>query len=79
MSLAALVKIAETVGIILGAIGFALVTYWKLKEKAFTRVQGLSDNPERCKDHEDRLRDIEKDIGEIKGDIKAIKVKMDME
>lgn len=59
MNLALALKIAEIIGILLGTIAFALVTYWRLKEKVLSKEHGMLDNPERCRDHEERLRKIE--------------------
>jgi hypothetical protein len=84
MTLTSILKVAEILGILLGATAFALVTYWRLREKTLAREHGMSDNPERCKDHEDRLRRIEEvatrldekvsriedDVAEIKGRIR---------
>ena len=58
MSLAVIVKIAEVVGITLGTIAFALMTYWKLKERAIMKEHGLEDNPERCGRHEEQLKSL---------------------
>jgi len=74
MNLAPALKIAEVIGIILGTLAFALLTYWKAKERALSKEKGLDANPERCEQHsvrlsviEQRLERIEKDIEEIKG------------
>lgn len=78
MTLSSLIKVAEIVGIVLGAAAFALVTYWKMKDKALTKERGLMDNPERCKDHEDRLRAIEGRLATISTNIVLIKFKLGM-
>ena len=74
MNLALILKIAEVIGLILGTLAFALLTYWKAKERALTKDKGLEANPERCEQHairlaviEERLERIETDIAEIKG------------
>jgi hypothetical protein len=80
MTPTSILKAAEILGILMGAAAFALVTYWRLREKALAARHGLGDNPERCKDHENRLRDMEKacvgiakDIENIKDDLNEIK------
>jgi hypothetical protein len=80
MDIALILKIAEVIGTVLGITAFALVTYWRLKERALVKEHNLLGNPERCKDHDDRLRDLEKacvglckDIENIKEDIAEIK------
>jgi len=74
MNLALALKVAEVIGILLGAIAFALITYWRMKERALSKEKGLDANPERCEQHsiklaviEGRLERIERDIEEIKG------------
>jgi hypothetical protein len=65
MNLSLAIKIAETIGILLGIAAFALITYWKLKERVKEKEHGLESNPERCGRHEVRLDNIEKDVGEM--------------
>lgn len=62
MNAAALLKIAEYAGTALGVIAFALVTYWRLREKRLAKEHGLEANPERCTQHELRLGYIEERI-----------------
>ena len=80
MTFTSILEAAKMLGILLGAVAFALVTYWRLREKTLAKEHGLGDNPERCKDHENRLRDMEKacvgiakDIENIKEDLNEIK------
>ena len=60
MTLTSILKVAEILGILLGATAFALVTYWKLKERVKEKEHGLETNPERCGRHEERLDQLEK-------------------
>jgi len=80
MNLALALKVAEVIGLILGTLAFALLTYWKAKERALTKNKGLEANPERCEKHENSINDINmklvgigKDIQNIKDDIAEIK------
>jgi hypothetical protein len=82
MNLPLALKIAEVVGILLGATAFALVNYWRMKEKAFTRARGLDENPVRCDQHEQAINSINmaivgigKDIQNMKDDIAELKGK----
>jgi ERCC4-related helicase len=59
MNLSVLLKIAEYAGTALGVLAFALVTYWRMREKKMERERGLDSNPERCGQHEARLDKIE--------------------
>lgn len=59
MNAGILLKIAEVVGTVLGASAFALITYWKMREKRLLKEKGLADNPERCGKHEARLQALE--------------------
>lgn len=63
MNAGLLLKIAEVVGTVLGALAFALVTYWKMRERKLIKEKGLADNPERCGQHEARLNALEDRIG----------------
>jgi len=82
MNLALALKVAEVIGILLGTIAFALMTYSRLKEKAFTRARGLDENPLRCDQHERSINEINmaivgisKDIQNIRDDIAELKGK----
>ena len=54
-----ILEIAKALGIILGAVAFGLLTYWRLKERALREELGLKANPERCGRHEERLDQLE--------------------
>jgi len=80
MNLALALKIAEVIGILLGAAAFGLMTYWRMKEKAFIRARGLDENPMRCDQHERSINQINmaivgisRDIQNIKDDIEELK------
>jgi hypothetical protein len=45
----------------------ALLAWAKYREKKMTRDSGLSDNPERCTEHEMRLGNIEKKLEALEG------------
>jgi len=49
----------------------ALLAWAKYKEKKMTREHGLSDNPERCTEHEQRLANIEKKLDELEDNNRA--------
>lgn len=59
MNISLILKIAEIVGTALGVLAFALVTYWRMKEKRLEERMGLIENPERCGEHAARLRALE--------------------
>lgn len=63
MSAGLLLKVVEVAGTVLGTLAFALVTYWKMRERKLIKEKGLADNPERCGQHEARLNALEERIG----------------
>jgi uncharacterized protein (DUF39 family) len=59
MTAGTVLKIIEIAGTALGVIAFALVTYWRLKEKRHEERLDLADNPVRCGEHKARLESLE--------------------
>lgn len=83
MNIALILKIAEIIGTVLGTLAFALMTYWRAKERIFIKSRGLEDNPLRCDQHETSINNINlaivgiyKDIQNIKENITEIKGKL---
>ena len=76
MNIAVAIKIAEIIGIALGIMAFALVTYWKLRERSLARERGLDENPQRCEQHQTAIAVIEERLDTIEEDIKEIKDKL---
>ncbi len=65
MNAALLLKVAEVVGTVLGAVAFALMTYWRLRDKRMRRELHIGDNPTECGAHAARLEDLEKDVEDL--------------
>lgn len=66
--MATLLKIMETIGVILGTLAFAFWTLARLKEKAYTKKYNLKPNPTRCGEMIARVENLEKDVSENKAE-----------
>lgn len=59
----------------LGALGWNV---WRdRREKRLSKEHNLTDNPERCADHETRLRAQEKELADIKVNLARVETKVD--
>jgi len=60
-----IVEIFKIIGAIVGCTAGVLVTYWKVREKQRSKEFGLSDNPERCGQHQEAINTLKERIGTL--------------